>query len=79
MRTLGQLFHHIVFPNATCFFIFWVVQWLHSGWWWQCNTKEHTNLRAQAEKQLHGHQSSSAVPSKCTHPGSGLRFFTVAD
>jgi hypothetical protein len=73
-RTHGQLFHRSVFPNATCF-TFWVVQWLHSGWRWQCNMKEHTYLRAQAEKQPHGHQSSSTVPSKSTHPGSRLQDF----
>jgi len=69
-----QLFHCSVFPNTACF-IFWVVQWPHSGWQWQCNMKEHTCLHAQAAKQPHSHQSSSAIPIKCTHHGSILQDF----
>ena len=60
------LFHRSVFPYATCF-IFWAVWWPHSGWRRQWNTSEHNYLRARAAKQLHGHQFSPAVPSKCTH------------
>jgi len=37
--------------------------------------KEHTSLRARAARQPHGHQSSSAVPSKCTNRGSRLQDF----
>jgi hypothetical protein len=32
-------------------------------------------LRAQPAKEPHGHQTSSAVPSKCTHHGSRLQDF----
>ena len=73
-RAHGRLFHRSVFPDATCF-IFYAVRWPHSGWRWQWNTKEHTCLRARAAKQTHGHQSSSAVPSKCTNHGYRLQDF----
>jgi len=49
-RVYRQLFHCSVFPNATCF-IFCVVQWLHSGWWWQWNTKEQTYLLAHTSSK----------------------------
>jgi hypothetical protein len=32
-------------------------------------------LHARTAKQPHGHQFSSAIPSKCTHYGSRLRDF----
>jgi len=37
--------------------------------------KKRTCLRAQAAKQPHGHQSSSAVPSNCKRHGSKLQDF----
>ena len=73
-RVHRWLFHHSTFPNAT-YFIFCAVWWPHSGWQWQWNMKEHTCLRAWAAEQPHGCQSSSAVPSKCTHHGSRLYFW----
>jgi hypothetical protein len=67
------------------------VRWPHSGWRYlylfriplihkrlhkQWNTKEHTTLRTQAAKQQHGHQSSSAVASKCNIMDPDFDFLT---
>ena len=44
-------------------------------WRWQCDTTERTCWGGRAAKQPHGHQSSSAVPSKFTNHGSRLQDF----